>query len=179
LPAHRERLELLISEECIRRRVGELAREIDTDYRDKPLTLVIVQKGAVIFAADLMRRINIPLTIEFIGASSYGAGTESSGRVALRDTGKLDIAGRHIILVEDILETGLTSKAVIAELTRLMPASLVLCTLLRKDRATNRGLPARYIGFEIPEEFVVGYGMDYAERYRNLSGVFRLVFVES
>ena len=179
MPARRERLEPLISEECIRRRVGELAGEIDADYRDKPLTLVIVQKGAVIFAADLMRQIGIPLTIEFVVASSYGKGTESSGRVTLRGTDNLDIAGRHVILVEDILETGLTSKAVIDELGRRAPASLALCTFLRKDRVSNRDLPTRYVGFEIPEEFVVGYGMDYAERYRNLSGVFRLIFEEA
>jgi hypoxanthine phosphoribosyltransferase len=176
LPARRERLEPLISEERIRQRVGELAREIDADYRDKVIALVIVQKGAVVFAADLMRQISIPLTIEFIGASSYGEGTVSSGRVRLRNTDGLDIADRHVILVEDILETGLTSRAVIETLNRLQPTSLVLCTLLRKRRPDNRDLPARYIGFDIPEEFVVGYGMDYAERYRNLTGIFRLKF---
>jgi hypoxanthine phosphoribosyltransferase len=176
---HRERLEPLISEDAIRGRVRELAQEIDADYREKLLTLVIVQKGAVIFAADLMRQISTPLTIEFVVASSYGAGTESSGQVTLRGADKLDIGGRDVILIEDILETGLTVKAVIDELSRYAPASLAMCTLLRKERASNRDLPTRYVGFEIPDEFVVGYGMDYAERYRNLNGVFRLVFENS
>src|SRR5580700_9420001 len=163
-----ERLELLISERRIRARVAALARSIETDYQGKRLSLVVVLKGAAIFAADLMRQIEIPVAIDFVAAASYGAGTRSSGNIAL--------AGLDVLVIEDILDTGRTAAAILARLRQKGPASLALCALLRKPAAAAVDLPVAYVGFEIPEDFVVGYGMDYAERYRNLRGIHRLIF---
>jgi len=171
-----ERLELLIPELRIRARVAALAREIDVDYRGKKLSLLVVLKGASIFAADLMRWITIPFTIDFVAAASYGEGTRSSGKVALSGLDGLDLAGRHVLVVEDILDTGRTSAAILDGLRSREPASLALCTLLRKPTAAALDLPVGYAGFDVPDDFVVGYGMDYAERYRNLRGVHRLIF---
>jgi hypoxanthine phosphoribosyltransferase len=170
-----ERLELVIPERRIRARVAALGRRIDADYRDKPLGLVVVLKGACVFAADLMRQITTPFTIDFISAASYGAGTRASGKVALSGLDALDLAGRHVLVVEDILDTGRTSAAILDQLGQLRPASLALCTLLRKPAAAGLELPVGYAGFNIPDEFVVGYGMDYAERYRNLRSIHRLI----
>ena len=171
-----ERLELMIPERRIRARVAALARRIDGDYRDKPLSLVVVLKGAAVFAADLMRQITIPFTIDFTAAASYGADTRSSGTVALGGLDGLDLAGRHVLVIEDILDTGRTSAAIFDRLRLSEPASLTLCTLLRKPAAAALDLPAGYAGFDIPDDFVVGYGMDYAERFRNLRGIHRLIF---
>jgi len=170
-----KRLELLISERRIRIRTAALARRIEDDYRGKKLSLVVVLKGAVVFAADLMRHIAIPFTIDFITAASYGETTRSSGRVALSGLDGLAIGDRHVLVVEDILDTGRTVTAVIDALQRRGPASLRLCALLRKPTAAALNLPAGYVGFEIPPDFVVGWGLDYAERYRNLRGVYRLI----
>ena len=170
-----ERLELVIPERRIRARVAALARRIDGDYRDKPLSLVVVLKGAAVFAADLMRQIAIPFTVDFVGAASYGADTRSSGEVALSGLDGLDLAGRDILVIEDILDTGRTSAAIFGRLRLREPASLTLCTLLRKPAAAALDLPVGYAGFDIPDDFVVGYGMDYAERFRNLRGVYRLI----
>jgi hypoxanthine phosphoribosyltransferase len=169
-----ERLELLIPEQRIRARTAALARRIGIDYRDRPVCLLVVLKGAVIFAADLVRGLGIPVTVEFIAAASYGRGTRSSGAVALTDDG-LDVAGRHLLVVEDILDTGLTSTVILDRLRQRSPASLALCALLRKPAAITLDLPVGYVGFDIPGDFVVGWGMDYAERYRNLRGIYRLV----
>lgn len=170
-----ERLELLISERRIRARVAALARRIDADYRGKKLSLVVVLKGAFVFAADLTRQLGIPFTINFIAASSYGEGTRSSGEIALDGLDRLDLDGRHVLVVEDILDTGLTSAAILNSLRQRGPASLALCTLLRKPAAAARNLPVFYAGFDIPDDFVVGYGMDHAERHRNLRGVYRFI----
>jgi hypoxanthine phosphoribosyltransferase len=170
-----ERLELLIPEGRIRARVAALARQIDADYRDKPLSLVVVLKGAVIFAADLMRQIAIPFSIDFIAAASYGAATRSSGAVALRGVDGLDLAGRHVLVVEDILDTGRTIAAILDRLRSYGSASLALCALLRKPAAAALDLPVGHVGFDIADDFVVGYGMDYAERYRNLRDIHRLI----
>jgi hypoxanthine phosphoribosyltransferase len=170
-----ERLDPLIDEHRILARVAELAAEIDADYRDKPLHLVAVLKGAVIFAADLMRQIATPFTVDFVSASSYGAGTVSAGTVALGGIDRLDLSGRHVLVVEDILDTGATSNAVLGALLQRGPESAYFCTLLRKPKARARALPARYTGFDIGDDFVVGYGLDYAERYRNLRAIYRLV----
>ncbi len=170
-----ERLELVISERRIRARVAALARRIDADYRGRALSLVVVLKGAVVFAADLTRRLAIPLTIDFVAASSYGAGTRSAGRVALCGIDGLDVEGRHVLVVEDIIDTGLTAAALVDGLRRRGLASLALCALLRKPTAAALDLPVSYVGFDIPDEFVVGYGMDYAERHRNLRGIHRLI----
>jgi hypoxanthine phosphoribosyltransferase len=170
-----ERLELLIPERRIRARVAALARRIEADYRDKRLNLLVVLKGASIFAADLMREVAIPFTIDFIAAASYGESVRSSGKVALRGLDALDLAGRDILVIEDILDTGRTCAALLDSLRRHGPASLALCTLLRKPAAVALDLPVGYIGFDIPDEFVVGYGMDYAERHRNLRDIHRLI----
>jgi hypoxanthine phosphoribosyltransferase len=170
-----ERLEPLISERRIRARTAALARRIDTDYRGRQLSLVVVLKGATIFAADLVRQITIPVTLDFIAASSYGAATRSSGEVALRGLDGLDIGGRDVLVVEDILDTGRTVTAILDRLRQQGPASLALCALLRKQPDRALDLPVGYAGFDIPDDFVVGWGMDYAERYRNLRGVYRLI----
>jgi len=164
-----ERLELLIAERDIRARVNALARDIDADYRGKRLSLIVVLKGAVIFAADLMREIETPCTFDVVSAASYGAGTRSVGMVTLTGLDGLDIAGRDVLVIDDILDTGRTIAAIIDALQQRGPASLALCALLRKPTA---------IALDIPDEFVVGCGMDYAERHRNLRGIHRLVFDE-
>ena len=170
-----ERLELVIPERRIRARIAALARGIDADYRGKPLSLVVVLKGACVFAADLMRRVTIPFTIDFISAASYGEATRSAGKVALSRLDGLDLAGRHVLVVEDILDTGRTSAAILDRLRLGRPASLALCALLRKPAAAALELPVAYAGFDIPDDFVVGYGMDYAERHCNLRGIHRLI----
>jgi hypoxanthine phosphoribosyltransferase len=134
-----------------------------------------VLKGALVFAADLMRRITEPFVIDFISASSYRKATRSSGNVLIKDPAGLDVRGRHVILVEDIVDTGLTITAILGELRQLEPASLDVCALLHKQIADARAVDIRYKGFEIPDEFVVGYGMDYAERHRNLPDICKLI----
>jgi len=170
-----ERLAPLISAARIRRRVAELARQIGEDQRDAPLTLVIVLKGATVFAADLMRQITVPFVIDFISASSYRASTRSSGTVLIRDRTGLDVRGHRVILVEDIVDTGLTISSIIETLRELEPASLDVCALLHKRVTGAAPVEVRYRGFEVPDVFVVGYGMDYAERYRNLPGICQLI----
>jgi hypoxanthine phosphoribosyltransferase len=164
----------LISARRIKQRVAELAGEISADHRDAPLTLVIVLKGATVFAADLMRQITTPFVIDFVRASSYGKAARSSGAVALSDNEKLDVTGHHVVVVEDIVDTGLTISALVAALEKLGPKSLDVCALIHKHVAGARPVTIRYKGFDIPDKFVVGYGMDYAERYRNLPGVYKL-----
>ena len=171
-----ERLELLVSAARIRRRVRELARQLDEDYRGRSLTLVIVLKGAIIFAADLMRWVTVPLAIEFVSASSYRDAARSSGEVMLAGAERVAITGRDVLLIEDILDTGLTCRTILDRLARERPASLALCTLLRKDIPGRTEPEAAYVGFDIPDRFVVGYGMDYAERYRNLRDIHALSF---
>ena len=169
-----QELQLLISERRIRARIAVLGRSIDADYRGKPLSLIVALKGACIFAADLMRRISIPFSVDFVAAASYGESTRSSGRVTIAGLDRLDVSGRHALVIEDILDTGLTSTAVLDALRQREPAGLALCVLLRKRPAVGLDLPVAYVGFDIPDDFVVGYGMDLAERYRNLSAVYRL-----
>lgn len=166
----------MISSRRIGARVAALARHIDDDYRGKPLGLAVVLKGAFIFAADLARHLTGPFTIDFVGAASYGASTRSSGEVALSGLDRLAIAGRHILVIEDILDTGRTAAALLDGLRQHGPASLAVCALLRKPAAAALDLPIAYVGFDIPDAFVVGYGMDYAERHRHLRGIHRLIF---
>ena len=135
---------------------------------------MVVLKGGAIFAADLIRELTIPFTIEFIAASSYRDSTSSSGEVTLSDAGALAIGGRDVLVVEDILDTGLTTTTLLDRLNRHRPASLKLCVLFDKRNGRAADLPVAYAGIAIPDVFVVGYGMDYAERYRNLRGVYRL-----
>jgi hypoxanthine phosphoribosyltransferase len=134
-----------------------------------------VLKGAVVFAADLMRRLAIPFVVDFISASSYGAGRRSSGAVTLGGTAELDLRGRDVLIVEDIVDTGLTIGRVIDALRRSEPARIDVCTLIHKQVPNAVPVDIRYKGFDIPDCFVVGYGMDYADRYRNLPGLHRLI----
>src|SRR5579883_798848 len=155
-------LELLIAPARIRRRVAALARAIDADYRGRSVTLVVVLDGAFIFAADMVRHLTVPVSLAFVRARSYGAATRSSGWVQVSGLAALDLAGRDLILVEDIVDSGLTAR------------TLALCALLHKKNGGASPALARYLGFTVPDRFVVGYGMDYAGRYRNLPGVYAL-----
>lgn len=159
---------VLVSEAAIRRRVASLAEEINKAYRGKDLTVIAVVNGALIFTADLLRRMRSPLRLDCIRASSYHAGTAATGKPVIVDNLKLDIAGQHVLLVDDILDTGNTLSAVHELLLAKKAASVRTCVLL--DKKARRVVPfeAEYVGFEIPNEFVVGYGLDFNERYRNL-----------
>ena len=163
---------VLITEEQIRRRTAELADEVAIDFRaehaGRDLLLVGVLKGAVMFMTDLARALPIPVQLEFMAVASYGSATSSSGVVRILKDLDRDIAGRHVLLVEDILDSGLTLSWLLKNLAARRPASLEVCTLLRKPDAVQVDVPVRYVGFDIPNEFVVGYGLDYAERYRDL-----------
>jgi hypoxanthine phosphoribosyltransferase len=171
-----DRLRPLISARRIKKRVAELAAQISADHAGAPLTLIVVLKGATVFAADLMRRITTPFVIDFVRASSYGPAAQSSGKVIIDGDARLDIAGRRVVVIEDIVDTGLTITALLEALRRFGPASLEVCALLHKRVSGAQPVDIRYKGFDIPDRFVVGYGMDHAERYRNLTGVFRLSF---
>jgi hypoxanthine phosphoribosyltransferase len=159
---------VLITEEEIQRRLAEMAGEIDTDHPGRDLLLVGVLKGAVMVMADLARALHSPVEMDWMAVSSYGSGTKSSGVVRiLKDLDK-DITGRNVLIVEDIIDSGLTLSWLMSNLGSRGPASVEVCTLLRKPDAAQVDVPVRYVGFDIPNEFVIGYGLDYAERYRNL-----------
>jgi hypoxanthine phosphoribosyltransferase len=161
--------DVLLSEERIRERVIELGRQISLDYVGQRLTLVSVLKGSLPFMADLMREINIPLRIDLMEVSSYGgASTESSGLVRILKDLSASIAGEQVLLVEDIIDTGLTLNYLLRYLRGKSPASLRICTLLDKPARRLVDIPVDYVGFTIPDQFVVGYGLDYGELYRNL-----------
>ena len=160
--------EVLVDEESLRTRVAELGEEISTDYAGRDLLLVGVLKGAVMFMTDLARALPVPVQLEFMAVSSYGSSTSSSGVVRILKDLDRDIAGRHVLIIEDIIDSGLTLSWLRGNLESRQPASLEVCTLLRKPDAITVDVPVRYVGFDIPNEFVVGYGLDYAERYRDL-----------
>src|SRR5213078_2394388 len=158
--------EVMIEEDNLQRRIAELGTEISADYEGRDLLLVGVLKGAVFFLADLMRHLTVPCEIDFMAISSYGASTDSSGVVRiLKD---LDIEGRHVLVVADIIDSGLTLSYLMRNLEAREPASLEVCALLTKPARREIDVPVRYVGFEIPNRFVIGYGLDFAERYRNL-----------
>ena len=164
---------VLITEDAIREKTAELATEVGKDYADRcpgpdDLLLVGVLKGAVMFMTDFARALPVPVQLEFMAVSSYGSATTSSGVVRILKDLHRDIAGRHVLIVEDIIDSGLTLSWLIKNLESRQPASLSVCTLLRKPDAVTLDVPVRYVGFDIPNEFVVGYGLDYAERYRDL-----------
>jgi hypoxanthine phosphoribosyltransferase len=159
---------VLLSEEEIEGKLAELARRIEVDYADKEPLLVGVLKGAVIVMADLTRHLRFSVEVDWMAVSSYGSGTKSSGVVRILKDLDRDITGRHVLIVEDIVDSGLTLSWLVANLSSRGPASVEVCTLLRKPDAAKVDVDLRYVGFEIPNEFVVGYGLDYAERYRNL-----------
>jgi hypoxanthine phosphoribosyltransferase len=160
--------EVLIEEETLTARVGELGAEVSADYADRDLLLIGVLKGAVFFMADLMRRLTIPCEVDFMAISSYGASTDSSGVVRILKDLDTNIEGRHVLVVEDIIDSGLTLSYLVRNLESREPASLEVCALLTKPERREIEVPVRYVGFEIPNRFVIGYGLDYAERYRNL-----------
>jgi hypoxanthine phosphoribosyltransferase len=160
---------ILIHEQTILSRLDELAHQITTDYAGRELTVIAVLNGSLIFIADLMRRIPLPLRLDCLSVSSYHGGTESSGTVTFDQVSLPDIDGRHVLIVDDILDSGRTLHAICEKLGReCKPSSVAVCVLLakKKERATEAN--ADYVGFEIGDEFVVGYGLDFDERYRNL-----------
>jgi hypoxanthine phosphoribosyltransferase len=160
--------EILIGPDELQARVGELGAEISADYIGRDLLLVGVLKGAVFFMADLMRTISVSCEIDFMAISSYGASTDSSGVVRILKDLDLNIDGRHVLVVEDIIDSGLTLSYLLRNLESREPASLEICALLTKPERREIDVPVKYIGFEIPNRFVIGYGLDFAERYRNL-----------
>ncbi len=163
--------EILITAEDVQRRVGELAAEISADYEGRELLLVCVLKGAVLFLADLMRALTVPSQVEFMAVSSYGDATETSGVVKVLKDLDRPIEGHDVLVVEDIVDSGLTLQYVLGMLGARNPASLEVCALLTKPERRLVELAPRYVGFEIPDRFVVGYGLDHAERLRHLPHV--------
>jgi hypoxanthine phosphoribosyltransferase len=159
---------VLIDQERLQSRVAELGAEISSDYVGRDLLLVGVLKGAVFFMADLMRAITVPCEIDFMAISSYGASTDSSGVVRILKDLDINIEGRHVLVVEDIIDSGLTLSYLMRNLEAREPASLEVCALLTKPERREIDVSVRYTGFEIPNRFVIGYGLDFAERYRNL-----------
>jgi hypoxanthine phosphoribosyltransferase len=170
-PRWREEVErILITEEQLARRVKILAREIGRDFRRREMVVVSLLNGTVMFLADLIRHLNLPLRLDFIGVSSYGAGTES-GKLVFTKELRIDVRNRDVLLVDDILDTGKTLSRVLPKIRALKPRRIKTCVLLDKAARRVEKIQADYVGFEIPDLFVVGYGLDYAERYRNLSFV--------
>jgi hypoxanthine phosphoribosyltransferase len=171
-PAHEELAagvsEILIDEATLQERIAVLGAEVTRDYRGRDLFLVGVLKGAIFFMADLMRRIEVPCEVDFMAISSYGAGVDSSGVVRILKDLDATIEGRNVLIVEDIVDSGLTLSYLMRNLEARSPASLEVCALLTKPERRTNEVDCRYVGFEIPNRFVVGYGLDFAERYRNL-----------
>jgi hypoxanthine phosphoribosyltransferase len=165
---HPDLEEVLLTDRQIRRRIKSLAREIKAVYGQREFTIVSLINGAVMFTADLMREIDNPVRLDCIRVSSYGARTRSIGTPQVIHSLTLDIAGRHVLIIDDILDTGKTLKLVRGLAQKLKPASLRTCVLLDKKARREVDLEADFVGFEIPDKFVVGYGLDFAERYRNL-----------
>jgi hypoxanthine phosphoribosyltransferase len=166
--------EVLITEEAIRDRIADLAKEIDSDFADRELLLVGILKGAAMFMSDLARALDRPSTMEFMAVSSYGSGTQTSGVVRILKDLDRDISGEHVLIVEDIIDSGLTLSWLLKNLSSRSPASISIVTLLRKPEAVKVHIDVNYVGFDIANEFVVGYGLDYAERYRDLPYIGRL-----
>ncbi|MBW3592725.1 MAG: hypoxanthine phosphoribosyltransferase [Actinobacteria bacterium] len=160
--------EILIDEEALQARIAEIGAQVTEDYRGTDLLLIAVLKGAVFFMADLMRRIELPCEVDFMAISSYGAGIDSSGVVRILKDLDISIEGRNVLVVEDIIDSGLTLSYLLRALEAREPASLEVCALLTKPERRVEDVPCRYVGFEIPNRFVIGYGLDFAERYRNL-----------
>jgi hypoxanthine phosphoribosyltransferase len=160
--------EILIDEDTLAARVAELGAEVSADYEGRDLLLIGVLKGAVFFMADLMRHLTVACEVDFMAISSYGDATDSSGIVRILKDLDINIEGREVLVVEDIIDSGLTLSYLMRNLESREPASLEVCALLTKPSRREIDVPVRYVGFEIPNKFVVGYGLDFAERYRNL-----------
>ena len=163
--------EVLVTEEALQARVSELADEVSRDYAGRDLLLVAILKGAVPFLADLMRQLRVPCELDFMAVSSYGSATDSSGVVRILKDLDISIAGREVLIVEDIIDSGLTLHYLLRNLRARDPSSLEVCALLTKPERRRVDLPIRYVGFEIPNRFAIGYGLDHAERFRNLTYV--------
>lgn len=163
--------ETLVAAEDLQRRVAELGAEINRDYEGRELVMIGVLKGAVLFMADLMRVLTVPCEVDFMAVSSYGSATDSSGVVRILKDLDAVIEGRDVLLVEDIVDSGLTLHYLLKNLKARDPRSLEVCALLTKPERRRVDLPIRYVGFEIPNRFAIGYGLDHAQRYRNLSYV--------
>jgi hypoxanthine phosphoribosyltransferase len=163
-----QELEVLISKEQIAQRVRELGEQIEHDYQNKELVLLGVLKGSFLFISDLARAIDLPLSVDFIGLSSYGEATESSGVVKITSDLSRPIENKHVVIVEDIVDTGLTMRYLLDNLATRLPSSVKLCTLLHKPSRARTKIPIDYLGFQIEDRYVVGYGLDAAEKYRNI-----------
>jgi hypoxanthine phosphoribosyltransferase len=160
--------EILVQADDLQRRIRELAAEVSRDYEGEELILVCVLKGAVFFLSDLMRQITVPCEVDFMAVASYGDATDSSGVVRILKDLDAPIEGRHVLIVEDIVDSGLTLKYLLRNLAARRPKTLEVCALLTKPERRKAQIDAKYIGFEIPNRFVIGYGLDHAERHRNL-----------
>ena len=165
---------VLVASEDIQAKVRELGERITRDYRDEKLLLVGILRGAVVFLSDLMRHLELPCEIDFMDISSYGTGTQTSGVVRILKDLEEDITGRHVLIIEDIIDTGLTLSYLRRMLLQRGPASLEICALLSKPSRRQVDLSVKYLGFEVPDEFVVGYGLDFAGAYRNLPDIHAL-----
>ena len=163
-----DEVEVLYTQQQISARVRELASEIERDHRGKDLVLVCVLKGAFVFVSDLSRQIDLPLSVDFIGLSSYGEETESSGVVKISADLTRPIEGKQVLIVEDIVDTGLTMRYLLDNLATRRPASVKLCTLLHKPSRARTRIPIDYLGFQIEDRYVVGYGLDHNDKYRNV-----------
>ncbi|MBQ6713887.1 MAG: hypoxanthine phosphoribosyltransferase [Selenomonadales bacterium] len=165
---HNDIQEVLLTEEMLKDKVAELGAQITRDYADKEIFAIGILRGAVVFMADLIRAIERPVQIDFMAVSSYGMQADSSGIVRILKDLDSSITGKHVLIIEDIIDSGQTLSYLIKNLNERKPASIQLCTLMNKPERRKVDLPVKYVGFEIPNEFVVGYGLDYAEKYRNL-----------
>lgn len=163
-----EKISVMISEEDVDKRIAELGAQISADYEGKSVHLVCILKGSIFFTCELAKRITVPVTFDFMSCSSYGSGTKSSGVVKLVKDLDEPLEGKHVIVIEDIIDSGRTLSYLLENLSSRHPASLKLCTLLDKPDRRVKPVHVDYTGFEIPDEFVVGYGLDYDQKYRNL-----------
>ena len=160
--------EILVQQDDLTHRVRELGQEVSRDYQGRELLMVGVLKGAIFFLSDLMRELDVPCEVDFMAVASYGSSTDSSGIVRILKDLDAPIEGRHVLVVEDIVDSGLTLSYLLRTLNARNPATLEVCALLTKPERRKVELPIRYVGFEIPNRFAIGYGLDHAERYRNL-----------
>lgn len=163
-----ERVEVLISEEAVEARIIELAEQISKEYEGKELHIICILKGSIFFTCELAKRLTIPVTLDFMSVSSYGSDTKSSGVIKIAKDLDESILGRDILVIEDIVDSGNTLSYLLEMLQSRKPSSMKLCTLLDKPERRRKPVHVDYTGFEIPDEFVVGYGLDYAQKYRNL-----------
>lgn len=174
----KERVQVMISEEDVDRKINQLAAQISEDYQGHAVHLICILKGSIFFTCELAKRITVPVTIDFMSVSSYGSDTKSSGIVKLVKDLDEGIKGKDVIVIEDIIDSGRTLSYLLENLSSREPASLRLCTLLDKPERRVREVNVDYTGFQIPDEFVVGYGLDYAQRYRNLPYIGVISFEE-